>query len=307
MRTAAQSLCEEPDEFSVRVKICGLTRVDEAVACVQAGADLIGLNFHAGSPRFVDLSRAREIIAAIARPAQAVGLFVNRPADEVATRRRPARSDYRSAPRRRTARGSSGSGPILDHSRVSSGLRRGHPRDERLPGEGQAGRPLCPTRCWSMPTSRVRWAERQRSWPRTSWPQIPPLPRLILAGGLTPENVAERVARVRPWMVDVASGVESAPGRKDRREGRRVHSSSARRASGDEISRHLAAVPSDCDGGQTALPSTRWLTTPSPRDKLNFLIANPWAQNGFDHAPDDQTGRISAARRVPGSPRLCVS
>jgi phosphoribosylanthranilate isomerase len=44
----------------------------------------------------------------------------------------------------------------------------------------------------------------------------PALPRLILAGGLTPENVSERIARVQPWMVDVASGVESAPGRKNR-------------------------------------------------------------------------------------------
>ncbi|MGA9926928.1 MAG: hypothetical protein WBQ29_26285, partial [Isosphaeraceae bacterium] len=63
MRTAAQSLFEEPDEFRVRVKICGLTRVDEALAGVQGGADLIGLKFLAGSSRFVARSRAREIIA----------------------------------------------------------------------------------------------------------------------------------------------------------------------------------------------------------------------------------------------------
>src|SRR5271165_3843019 len=85
VRMAAQPLREEPHEQRVRVKICGLTRVDEAVACLQAGADYIGLNFHPGSRRFVDLSQAKQIIQAIYRPAQAVGLFVNRPASEVAS------------------------------------------------------------------------------------------------------------------------------------------------------------------------------------------------------------------------------
>ena len=68
-----------PGSF-VRIKICGLTRVDEARACLDAGADWIGLNFHPGSPRFVAPARAREIIAALDCPSRIVGLFVNRPA-----------------------------------------------------------------------------------------------------------------------------------------------------------------------------------------------------------------------------------
>ena len=68
----------------VRIKICGLTRVDEALDCIQAGADWIGLNFHPRSPRYVDAGLAVEIVAALPSRAQAVGLFVNRPAGEVA-------------------------------------------------------------------------------------------------------------------------------------------------------------------------------------------------------------------------------
>ena len=66
---------------------------------------------------------------------------------------------------------------------------------------------------------------------RTSCASIPPHPRLILAGGLTPENVAERLGLVRPWMVDVASGVESSPGRKDPEKVRRfIHAVRSARA-----------------------------------------------------------------------------
>jgi phosphoribosylanthranilate isomerase len=214
MRTAAHSLFEEPDQFHVRVKICGLTRVDEAVACVQAGADLIGLNFHSGSARFIDLTRAREIIAAIARPAQVVGLFVNRPADEVARNAdqlglvhvqlhgdEPP-EDLRTLDRFTIIRAFR-LGSIADVGAMNNYLERARAAgrspdavlvDAYVPGRAGGTASLVADDVLA---------------------EIPPLPRLILAGGLTPENVAERVARARPWMVDVASGVESSPGRKD--------------------------------------------------------------------------------------------
>ena len=84
---------------SVRIKICGLTRIDEARACLEAGSDWIGLNFHPGSSRYVPPARAREIIAALDCPSRIVGLFVDRPADEVATACRQPRPSSRAAPR----------------------------------------------------------------------------------------------------------------------------------------------------------------------------------------------------------------
>ncbi len=68
----------------VRVKICGLTRVDEALACAEAGADWIGLNFHPGSPRYVRPEEAAAIVAALPDSVAAVGVFVDRPAEQVA-------------------------------------------------------------------------------------------------------------------------------------------------------------------------------------------------------------------------------
>jgi len=214
MPTAARSLLEEPDHSNVRVKICGLTSVNEAVACVRAGADLIGLNFHSGSARVVDLSRAREIIAAIPRPAQAVGLFVNRPADEVARiadqlglaylqlHGDEPPEDLRALDRFSIIRAFR-LGTIADVGAMNRYLERARAAgrspdavlvDAHVPGRAGGTATLVADDVLA---------------------ELPPLPHLILAGGLTPENVAERVARAHPWMVDVASGVESSPGRKD--------------------------------------------------------------------------------------------
>jgi len=214
MRTAAQSLFEQSDQLRVLVKICGLTRVDEAVACVQAGADLIGLNFHSGSPRFVDLSQASAIIAAIARPEQAVGLFVNRPADEVARIAEELGLVHVQL---------HGDEPpedlqVLDRFSIIRAFRLGSVADigamnEYLERARAAGRSPDAVLVDAQVPGRLGGTAKLVA--RDVLAKIPPLPHLVLAGGLTPANVAERVASARPWMVDVASGVESSPGRKD--------------------------------------------------------------------------------------------
>ena len=200
--------------FGVRIKICGLTCVDEARACAEAGVDWIGLNFHPGSPRFVRPDWAAEIIDALPTSVCAVGVFVDRPAEEVAeladrlgveivqlhgqeppedllaldhlTIIRAFRLDRASAWTNVT--------DYLDRARAVGRLPDAVLIDAYIDGTlGGTGATIA----------------------NDVLDHVPPLPRLILAGGLNPQNVGERVARVRPWMVDVASGVESAPGRKD--------------------------------------------------------------------------------------------
>jgi phosphoribosylanthranilate isomerase len=204
----------------VKVKVCGLTSVADALACARSGADWIGLNFHPASPRWVDLALAAEILAALPVGVEPVGLFVDRPPSEVvaiAARLglRIVQLHGREPPETLTALG-----PLQvvrafrladteDVARMSSYLDAcqtlGRPPewvlvDAFVAGQaGGTGHAIAPEVLEALAAS--------------------PLPalstRLILAGGLTPENVAARVAQVGPWMVDVASGVESSPGRKD--------------------------------------------------------------------------------------------
>lgn len=195
----------------VRVKICGVTRVEDAVRAAYLGADAIGLNFWPGSKRCVDVPTGREIAAALPPLVMAVGVFVDQPADEV---RRiatevglsavqlhgsesvatcggfpvPVYKAFRCAPR-----DDSSGLPWVDEVVAYSGQVAGVLLDAAATGPGGTGR----TCDWAL-------AQKLAS-------ELP----VILAGGLTPDNVAAAIAAVHPWAVDVASGVESSPGVKD--------------------------------------------------------------------------------------------
>jgi phosphoribosylanthranilate isomerase len=202
-------------ESTVLVKICGLTCVEDAVACAEAGADWIGLNFHPPSVRSVRPKVAAEIVAALPASVSAAGVFVDRPAAEVAERAE------------RLGLGivqlHGGEPPedllALKHLRVIRAFRLGAASDWAVVSDYVAraealGRPPDAVLVDAFVAGQPGGTGALIA--EAILDHIPPLPRLILAGGLTPHNVALRVARVRPWMVDVASGVESSPGRKDR-------------------------------------------------------------------------------------------
>ena len=184
------------------------------MACAELGADWIGLNFHRPSPRYVAPEIAARIIAALPPNVTTAGVFVDRspadvadlaehlglravqlhgnePVEALAVLR--GRLVIR-AFRLRTADGWRIITDFLSHAEDL-----GHPPDGILVDAYVPGLPGGTGMAIDDGLLDAR----------------PPLPRLILAGGLTPENVAERIARIRPWMVDVASGVESIPGRKD--------------------------------------------------------------------------------------------
>ncbi len=188
-----------------RVKICGFTRPDDALEAARLGVDAVGLVFYGRSPRHVDIDRAREIALALPAFVTTVGLFVD------------------AAPAQIEA--------VL--ARVPLGLLQFH-GDESPADCERYGLPFIKAVRMAEGVDLQREAERFQAacgllldaWhpavpggtgERFDWDRIPgglPLP-VILAGGLTPDNVAAAIRQVRPWAVDVSSGVESAKGIKD--------------------------------------------------------------------------------------------
>ncbi|KAB2937911.1 MAG: N-(5'-phosphoribosyl)anthranilate isomerase [Rhodocyclaceae bacterium] len=187
-----------------RIKICGITRPEDACAAVELGADALGLVFYGPSPRCVTVEQAWEIARIVPPFVTLVGLFVNesklavrRVMEAVPIQLLQFHGDEEESYCR------SFNAPYVKAARVRSGLdllkyAQSHPAaqglllDAFVEGYGGGGK----TFDWSLVPPGL------------------PLP-LILSGGLDENNVAEAVRRVRPWAVDVSSGVEAGKGIKD--------------------------------------------------------------------------------------------
>ena len=203
-----------------RIKICGITTPGDALACAAAGADLLGLNFYRPGPRYVSPSRAAEIVRAIrGNPATAeailVGIFVDEDPEWIVSAMDEIGLD---------AAQLSGDEPPEHLAQLGGrGYKAIRPAD---PGELQATLasilPYPPDRA-DLPgglldahhetlyggTGKTVGLELARTAVRT-------IPRMMLAGGLRPDNVAHRIREIAPWGVDTASGVETdTPGIKD--------------------------------------------------------------------------------------------
>jgi phosphoribosylanthranilate isomerase len=188
----------------VFVKICGITRLEDAEAAVAAGAGALGFVFWPSSPRCVDPNQARAIVSALPPFVTPVGVFVDQPVEEV----------------------------MRIANKVGLGVVQLH-GNESLDYANEIGRPV-------VKAVAVRGAEAPGidDWPAnvlllldvhdpvrrggtgqtidwTAAANVSRQRRVLLAGGLTAANVREAIERVRPFGIDVSSGVESAPGIKD--------------------------------------------------------------------------------------------
>ena len=188
-----------------RVKICGITRVQDAVAAARLGADAIGLMFYPESPRAVSADQARRIVRALPPFVAAVGVFVDPSPEEVRAALAAVPLDLLQFHGDETpefcAQFAVG---YLKAARVRPGL------DLIQYAARHAGAKAL------LLDTYVRGAHGGTGQ-TFDWSLIPgalPLP-VVLSGGLDPGNVAEAVRRVRPWAVDVSSGVEAAAGVKD--------------------------------------------------------------------------------------------
>ncbi len=199
-----------------QIKICGITRAHDALWAAAAGAEAVGLNFYSRSPRYVWPEDAQEVLAVLPPEVVKVGIFVNSEPQEICQTFDTLGLDWiqlhgDEAPgliRRLEGRpviralrvGPEGLGPVLEYLEQCRHV-GGMPQGVLLDGYS--------TSLYGGTGMTPQWEACRE------YAALKGMPWLVLAGGLTPANVAEAIRTVRPAAVDTASGVEIAPGRKD--------------------------------------------------------------------------------------------
>jgi phosphoribosylanthranilate isomerase len=191
----------------VKVKICGITNLKDARQALESGASFIGFNFYKRSPRYITPSAARWILQHLPKKIKSVGVFVNESEERMLAVARRTGLDYLQlhgeespdtiARLKRTlpvikairVRDSFSTGQLIPYKRASAFLLDGFDR-RRHGGSGKTFR-------WDI----ARRAKRAG--------------RIFLAGGLTPDNIGAAIRSAKPYAVDVCSGVEAKPGKKD--------------------------------------------------------------------------------------------
>lgn len=187
-----------------KVKICGITNVEDALQAVEAGADALGFVFYAKSPRYVSPNEVRQIIAELPPFVTTVGLFVNEPIARIRRTMTAARLDVVQLHGDEQPEDC-----LIEPLRVIKALRV---RDAASL-EGAANYRVSALLLDAWSDEAYGGTGEQFDWQLAR--RLTAKRPLILAGGLSPENVIDAVRTVRPYAVDVSSGVESAPGKKD--------------------------------------------------------------------------------------------
>ncbi|MGH9001213.1 MAG: phosphoribosylanthranilate isomerase [Acidimicrobiia bacterium] len=183
------------------VKICGVTSEDDALLCVAMGADALGFVF-AASPRQIHPEAVRDIVKRLPHEILTVGVFRNELPDRV------VEVVNRCGLRGAQLHGGETAAEVASvKARVPFVIRALPAGDDRLTKEGAAGADAV------LVDSPTPGSGTVFDWSLAEG--APDGVRVVLAGGLTPDNVGEAIRQVRPWGVDTSSGTESAPGRKD--------------------------------------------------------------------------------------------
>jgi phosphoribosylanthranilate isomerase len=203
--------------FMTWVKICGMTNLEDALVAVEAGADAVGFVFYEKSPRYVSVEAVREIVAKLPSKVEKVGVFVNERPERVSAMADDAGltavqfhgDEYRSPERYAVGGKVFFSLPVVDilrDMRGQSGI-FGLPRLPKIAGI-----------LLDSGTQELRGGTGKTFAWGEAYPFVSVLKRLhpvVIAGGLTPSNVGWAAGFLKPWGVDVASGVEARPGKKD--------------------------------------------------------------------------------------------